>query len=361
MVEYGKHLLLVVVSCFLCSTSFCQKDSLRQKAKIIGLPILYYQPETRLAGGVAGFLSFKTNPYQLDSLNLSQISLGFAYTQEKQILSYASFDVWFDKNKYNLNGEIGYYKYFYYFHGIGNGTRFEESYNVNFPRLRLNLERKLVGKIYGGIKYVYDNFNITRLDSTGVIYGQKLIGNEGGNISGLGLSFRYDTRKNTFYPTQGYQIRANSTLYNSSFLSDYNYLVSEVDAIRYFDFKRDRVLATYVYGRFIQGNAPFFHISSIGGNKKMRGYYQGYYRDKQLLGWQVEYRTPVWWRFGLVAFAGNAVVAPTIDKFALKNIRTTAGGGLRFLLDKERKINLRIDYGVSKETSGFYLTISEAF
>ncbi|SFT82242.1 Surface antigen [Lishizhenia tianjinensis] len=358
--KHGKLILFAFFS-FSCFFSLSQADTLKQKIKVVGLPILYYQPETRWAGGVAGFLSFKTDPYQKDSLNWSQIALGGAYTQEKQILTYASFDVWMKKNAYNLNGEIGYYKYFYYFHGIGNDERSLESYNLNFARLRATFEKRVYPATYVGVKYVFDQMNFTRLDTMGIIYTQNLLGMGGGIISGLGMSARYDTRNSTFYPTQGYQIRANSTFYSPVFGSDYTYNVSEIDAIKYFDLKKDRVLATYVYGRFIAGDAPFFHLSMLGGNKKMRGYYQGFYRDKQLLGWQTEYRTPVWWRFGAVAFVGNAVVAPTFSQFALKHVKTTAGLGLRFLLDKERKINLRIDYALSKESSGFYLTIGEAF
>ena len=358
--RYGKY-LVILVCCFSYLFAFGQPDSLKTKPKFVGLPILYYQPETRWAGGLAGFLSFKTDAYQKDSLNWSQIALGFAYTQEKQILTYASFDLWWKKNAYNLNGEVGYYRYFYYFHGIGNGPRTLESYNLNFPRIRATLEKTIRPSTYLGVKYVFDQMNFTRLDSTGVLFTEKIEGYKGGMISGLGISGRYDTRNSTFYHTTGYQIRANTTLYNKIIGSNYNYWVSEIDAIKYIDFKKDRVLATYVYGRFVAGNAPFFHLSMMGGNKKMRGYYQGYYRDNHLLGWQAEYRTPVWWRFGAVAFVGNAVVAPKLNQLALKNVRTTAGVGLRFLLDKERKINLRIDYGVSKESSGFYLTIAEAF
>lgn len=93
----------------------------------------------------------------------------------------------------------------------------------------------------------------------------------------------------------------------------------------------------------------------------MRGYYEGFHRDKQMLGWQMEYRSPTWWRFSMVAFAGNAVVAPSVDDFLWRDIRTTAGMGLRFLADKKRNVNIRLDVGFSRETSGVYLTLGEAF
>lgn len=64
----------------------------------------------------------------------------------------------------------------------------------------------------------------------------------------------------------------------------------------------------------------------------------------------------------MAAFAGNALVAKEIDQFQWKNIRTTAGLGLRIRVDKKRKVNARIDFGVSSDlTTGFYFTIGEAF
>lgn len=346
-------------------TSFAlgqQPDSSKFQTKFVGLPVLFFQPETKLGFGAAGFLSFKTDGYDT-LLRVSQVNAGAAYTLEKQILLYASYDIWADKNNYNIFGEVGYYRYFYYFYGIGNTPRNEEAYNVNYPRIRVTAERKLIPNLYAGVKYIFDDFDIVKRDSGGTLIQDVITGSNGGTISGLGVSSKYDTRNSNFYPTQGWKVNGNITFFDDFLGSDFSYTATELDVIKYVGFKKDRVLATYAYARFINdnGNAPFFHLSNIGGNKRMRGYYDGYYMDKQLLGWQTEYRTPVWWRFGLVGFVGNAVVAPTIAQFSLKNVRTTAGAGLRVLLDKERKVNMRIDYGFSKESSGFYLTIGEAF
>ena len=187
-------------------------------------------------------------------------------------------------------------------------------------------------------------------------------GSSGGAISGLGGVVKYDTRNNNFYPSKGYYILGSYERFSSAIGSDFNYNLTWINAIKYFDLGADRVIAANIYGRFMQGNVPFFHLSQVGGNSRMRGYYEGYHRDKQMLGWQVEYRTPVYWRFGLVGFVGNAVVGETINSLKMQNMLTTAGAGLRFKLDMERKINLRLDFGISSDrTTGFYLTIAEAF
>jgi len=100
----------------------------------------------------------------------------------------------------------------------------------------------------------------------------------------------------------------------------------------------------------------------LGGAEIMRGYYLGRYRDKNMLVLQAEYRwAPIFWRFGLAAFAALGDVAETLDRFNLGRFKTTYGLGLRFVIDPKQRLHLRLDFGFGKETSGVYFTAGEAF
>jgi len=106
---------------------------------------------------------------------------------------------------------------------------------------------------------------------------------------------------------------------------------------------------------------PFQRLSKLGGSLLMRGYYEGRYRDHDLIVAQAEYRLPLWRRFGLTGFAGIGDVADKISRFRSREMKTSAGLGLRYMLIPEEKMNLRFDFGFGKDTSGFYVTITEAF
>lgn len=359
--KYTLLILFLLLVAFPSALKAQEKDTVEYSTKIIGIPILFYGPETRLGFGAAGFFSFKTNSRDT-ILRPSQINLGAAYTLEKQILTYASYDMWFLQNKIVLNGEFGYYRYFYNFYGLGNVPREVEQYTVNYPRIRFKGYYEVLPAFYAGINYTFDQFSIVERAEGGELIQDNIAGSKGGTISGLGIGLKYDTRNHNFYPTKGYSIKASFERFGQWVGSDFTYDLTSIDVVRYFDLKKDRVLAANIYGRFIQGDVPFFHMSGIGGSGRMRGYYQGYWLSKQMMGWQAEYRTPLFWRLGMVAFAGNAVVADQIGQFQSKFIRTTVGLGLRLKVDKERKINARIDFGVSSDlTTGFYFTIGEAF
>ena len=77
---------------------------------------------------------------------------------------------------------------------------------------------------------------------------------------------------------------------------------------------------------------------------------------------QLEYRQYFWWKFGFVVFAGAGDVASELMKFSLTELKYSYGFGLRFLFNKEEKVNLRVDLGFGNDgTSGLYFGIEEAF
>ena len=123
-----------------------------------------------------------------------------------------------------------------------------------------------------------------------------------------------------------------------------------------YPFIASHVLAVQGYMNVINGEPPFYMLSLLGGQYLMRGYYEGRYRDKNMLAVQMEYRLPRWKRIGATGF-----VAPATSNFALKNLKPSAGLGLRYLLVPVEKINLRLDLGWGKDSSGFYLAMAEAF
>jgi len=52
---------------------------------------------------------------------------------------------------------------------------------------------------------------------------------------------------------------------------------------------------------------------------------------------------------------------PSLDEFDFGTIRTSVGVGLRFLVDEEENLNLRLDFGIGNEKINYYFKIAEAF
>jgi outer membrane protein assembly factor BamA len=334
-----------------------------RKSSFVILPLIFYTPETRLAGGGAALYAFRFRN-QPDSARPSQVQIGGAYTQENQILSYLPFQLFFKNSTYNIYGELGYYRYFYYFYGIGNDlpdTR--ERYSAQYPRIRLNALKKVYPNLYVGVRYSMDNYNIPEVEVGGKLADNTITGSQGGLISNIGVVANYDSRDNIFYATKGYNVEL-ALLNNGKWLgSDFNFNRISLDATTYWTNRYQHTLAVNGWFNFNFGDVPFNEMAVIGGTKKMRGFFEGRYRDNHVWMLQTEYRVPpIWWRLGFVVFGSVGSVANQISDFTESQIHYSGGAGLRILLSKKEKINIRIDYGINEKGEGFpYITVTEAF
>lgn len=340
------------------SCSFAQ-DSTRSVAVF---PIAFYLPETRWGFGGAGILSF--DPFPADTLSPpSQIRVGGAYTQERQVLSYLSYDLFWDQRNWNASGEFGWYKYSYFFFGVGNDVSedFRETYHLQFPRIRANLIRKLDEHWFGGLQLLYDNYSIddSRFDPDGILIAQQIPGWMGGSSVGIGPKLQYDTRDHVYNSSRGIWLELSYQHFGS--MSAYQFDKYRAELRAFHQPFPSSVIGFNAVGLISTGDVPFTSMAMLGGNRRMRGYYEGRYRDRNQIQGQIEWRQHVWKRIGAVGFIGAGVVSHDVPDFQIANTRFAGGAGLRYMFDQRRKINIRLDYAVGKNSSGWYLTFGEAF
>ena len=146
--------------------------------------------------------------------------------------------------------------------------------------------------------------------------------------------------------------------------SDFNFNSFFTDFRLYRPIKKNNVLAIQAFGQFTSGSPPFNQLSLMGGDKLMRGYYTGRYRDNHLAALQVEYRMlPFSFakRWGMNLFASTGKVFPSLSDITKKSLVWTAGIGPRFLLFPKKDVYGRFDIAFTNEGSGIYFFIGEAF
>jgi len=253
-------------------------------------------------------------------------------------------------------------KYPNQFYGIGPKTseEMEEDYTSLYTNIRLQYGQKVWRQLQVGLRYRFYYEEISKFESGGLLSGGKVPGSDGGITSGVGPVFTWDTRNNIFYTTKGSYLNVYSMFHLREFGSDYNFVRYVVDARKYFIVHPKSAVAFQLYGESVSGEAPFSIMSLLGGSRNLRGYYEGRFRDNNVLVMQAEYRFPFFWRFKASVFGGFGNVMPRLDEFNIKNIKFAAGAGLRFLLSKEG-VHLRADYAVGQEGGKLYLTLMEAF
>lgn len=186
-----------------------------------------------------------------------------------------------------------------------------------------------------------------------------------GTVPG-GLGLFYDSRDNVFFPQKGIVADFSAFLRNravgaGSAGETTRFDRYAADVSEYHALGRHTVLAVNYSGSFIVGAAPFNALSLLGGSRRLRGYYEGRYRDQNVALAQAELRFDVSKRLGAVVFGGVGTLGDEQALLRLREPKGAYGAGLRFTANRRDHLNVRLDYGLGPQSSGFYLTVGEAF
>jgi outer membrane protein assembly factor BamA len=328
----------------------------------IFFPYIFYTPETRIGVGGGGGYFFRP-PCSCDESRPSTILGNIIYTQNRQLVLAVQPDIRWSDEKYYLRTELSYQKFPDKFYGIGNRTSsdLEEDFTPEEVRVLLKLQVRLLNGLSAGPLYEYFDGTLAETEAGGLLDQGMIAGSDGARVSGAGLQVSWDTRDNIYLPSRGGHYQLSAAWFDSALGSRYDFKRYLADLRQYLTVWSSHVLAFQAYGRSTKGEVPFQQLSELGGSLLMRGYYEGRYRDHDLIVVQSEYRLPLWRRIGLVGFVGLGDVAGKMNRFRAREAKTSAGLGLRYMLIPEEKMNLRFDLGFGKDTSGFYVTITEAF
>lgn len=334
-----------------------------RKMTIKGYPYAYYTPETELAFGVGGIVTFYTGEGLI--LRPSKLAVFGYYSTNDQYKISLNPEVYFAGNEIFSGLDINFGHFVDKFFGVGNDTpdlgtedfvtdRFGIEFNVEAPPIFFVSDRS-------GLVYDFENSRIIDRRDNPYLQTGTLPGSEGGVISGVGGTWVWDSRDHSFWPNSGNLHRVKAIFYSRSVGSDYTYSIFEVDMRHYQTLAPGQVVAIQLYVNTSSGTVPFHKLPGLGGQGSMRGYYEGRYRGKAAVTAQTEFRKNISGRLGFVAFAAIGEVAPDLTRMRMDELKFAAGGGLRFLFNKEEKVNVRIDMGFGKGSSGVYFGIEEAF
>jgi Omp85 superfamily domain len=325
-------------------------------------PFIFYTPETSLAFGAGGVLSFKFSNRR--GLKPSNITGSGYYSINNQYDFTLIPEVYFNEDKFKVWFKFNYGKIFDRFYGVGSSTPnidnnkyFQQNFIFNLKLLTEVFDEEL--KL--GAIYEYRYMSVADKLGNPLLESGQLPGSEGGTTSGFGFVTTFDSRDNIFYPHSGGYYEFSITSFQKKIGSDFNYNKYVFDFRRFFELTQRHILALQVYMMIETAAPPFYDLALLGGDKLMRGYINGRYRDRNYYMLQAEYRMPLVWRFRLVFFGGVGDVSENLSTFTISTIKPTYGAGVRFRLDELEKLDLRLDVGFGKVSHGFYFSINQAF
>ena len=338
-----------------------ESDSL-SRFSFNAFPYIFSSPETKLAFGGGGIMIL----YAGKGLDLrpSKVEFGGYYSVNNQYRININPQFFFFDNKLYVEMPTSYGFFVNRYWGRGDSTpdyddaeyaieTFDITLSTQVPPLLFSADRT-------GLILSYEDSKVVDKRSNELLMNDSLPGSNGAKLFGIGLNLVWDSRDNLFYPNSGRYQSIKILAYPEP--SDYVYSMVEFDTRAYKAFSEDRVLAVNLYVQTLLGDTPFFKLPALGGKNRMRGYFNGRYVDNFYGMLQAEYRQYFWKRFGFVAFAGMGNVSNTILDYRFDTMKYSFGGGLRYLINKKQKVNLRMDIGITGDGStGIYFGIQEAF
>ena len=347
---------------------YFENDSTRSSSFVV-LPVLSSAPETGLEVGGAGLYSYYSDSAKRSHTKVSNIYGYTSVTTHGQSRFSLSTTYFSPGNEWHLYSAVSYIHFPFNFYGIGNNTRKADGQLVDEKRFKFNLDvEKLITKqLYAGI--VAGGFNYKYAAPAGSFFhtDPQVQDPSGGASVFIGPSLIFDTRDNNTYSTKGAIITAYYNLMHG-ILGNNNYVGGflNIEYSQFFKLSKKLVLGIDVQEQSLTGGqSPFYLLPTLGNDEVMRGYYNGRYRDRNLIAGQTELRYRIYDRIGVAGFVGTGEVAH--GGFSFNTLKPDYGGGIRYFFDIEKGLSIRADYGVGEKApgearqSGFYIGLGQAF
>ncbi len=382
MVQNRKKIFLCIAIFLIGNLAYSQESEPKPKKKIIGiknlndtvdtekkgvfvLPLIYYTPDTRWAFGAAGVYYFKV-PSKIEGGKDSRVSnvqfLG-DYTQNRQLDLWGQWSVFTHDENYLLKGEVRYRNFPDRFYGIGNNTLRvnEEKYEYSLFSIKTLVLKKIVPSLFIGIDYHLEKEYNFKYTSGKILESGSVTGYNGGLQSAIGLVGIFDNRDNIINTYKGSLLEVSSYFYLKPLGSTFGFTYLNFLYQKFWQIKRKHIIALQTRIRYGFGEVPFLDMSNVGNDDLLRGYPKNRFRDINFAGTQLEYRFPLFWRFGMVTFASIGDVFNKPQELHSTTVKYSVGAGLRFNVNPAERLNIRLDYGHGKEGGYFYIIVAESF
>ena len=371
-----------------------------ETSSLIAFPIFGSNPATGFMLGLGGQYAFKMPETSLYSMMSGSVQA----TTKNQYLFIFKNNIYTKKEKIFLMGDWRYQIFSQSTYGLGTNApeggvldyqfgmsgletttdSLAQPMEYNFLRFHQTIAYKIKKNMYLGIGINYDGYAKIKDLKLNLEPGNELITSHYAyskkyefdtvkyKSSSVIANFVIDKRDNMIQPYMGYFL-------SIGWRGDMKFLGSEKNANMlkaewrsYHNVSKRNpahLVAFWLIGELApEGQFPYMTLSATSYDQRSRsgrGYVQGRFRGNHYTYGEAEYRFPISQCGGIwsgVAFL-NATSAnnPAQGLDLFKSIKPGYGVGLRIMLDKSTRTNLVLDYGFGKQSSGFYLAVSETF
>ena len=248
------------------------------------------------------------------------------------------------------------------FYGMGVDACDADANRTDYRRVKLEAQGRFLVRVARNL-YVGPVAGFRYVDASRVApAGLPLFGGQplrGLTALSAGLSLTYDTRDFMTNAYRGWLVQLDQTFTPAALADGFGYATTELTTSTYRQVWRGGVLAGELHACLNYGNPAWCMMAEVGSGSRMRGYYEGRYRDKHIVEMQVELRQRIWRRHGAALWGGAAQVFARPADVRWRRVLPNAGLGYRW--EFRNRVNVRVDYGFTRNGGGFLFSLNEAF
>jgi surface antigen len=332
-----------------------EKEEKRFDFSVIGGP--HFSSDTKLGLGLVASGLFRVDRND-KSISPSNISIYGDVTTTGFYLLGIRGNVIFPRDRFRLNANMYFFSFPSEFWGIGYEAGHSDN-STEYKRLEQQVKFeflwRLAPNLYVGPNLMFRNVVAKDFDDISYLNGAPK------NVTtfGPGIIISYDSRDFIPNPARGIFVQLEQQFFPGFLGNDQDFKRTSFDFRYYRKVWKGAIVASQLQGIFNYGDTPWSMVALMGGSYSMRGYYEGRYRDNDLVQAQVELRQKIYNRHGITLWGGAGNVFPDMDKFKWDQTLPTYGIGYRW--EFKNRINVRLDYGIGKGVKAFYFNINEAF
>ena len=182
-----------------------------------------------------------------------------------------------------------------------------------------------------------------------------------GRINSITWQKVYDSRDNIYEPTRGRRISYTAQWAGHGLGGNFDFYKFTAETRMYKKLGAKNVLAFRARGGFIQGDAPYSQLFTLGGADSLRGYEDDQFRGKYMYNATLEFRFPIVKKVSGVLFTdiGDAWDAPNVSWYnSKKTFNYGVGAGVRITTPIGP---VKLDYGVGKHKNKFHFSFGTQF
>ena len=263
------------------------------------------------------------------------------------------------QDRFRLDYQLMFYSFPSKFWGIGYENGANDANESDYGRIKIQFKPNFLFRLSKTI-FMGPVMDVQWVNGYGFENAALLNGQDKSIVSaGLGLNFSYDSRDFVLNAHRGNYFRLEQMFYPGFFGNSYDFMYTDMTYCAYRKVWKGGILAMELHTLFNYGDVPWTMLAQVGVQGRMRGYYEGRYRDRNIIEGQLELRQHIKGRSGIAVWVGAANVFRNFEHIYLKQVLPNYGIGYRW--EFKKRVNIRLDLGFTKDKPNFAFNINEAF